>query len=156
MTQQQQQQQQYTASQQHAFSYQARQSAAQLQWTEAALKPRLQRSRFSIARHRQQLHRQHCQEGLACQLRVCLGLLSCCISSMWSACLPRVPQVVGSQPTRNTGPPPPHLCPPVCLLLDVAQDHVLNRRRQARHLPGDVGLMRGAMKGVVRKHSQRM
>ena len=30
--------------------------------------------------------------------------------------------------------------PPVCLHLDVAQDHVLDGRRQPRHLPGDVGL----------------
>lgn len=33
-----------------------------------------------------------------------------------------------------------NVCPPICLCLDVAQNHVLDRRRQPRHLPGDVCL----------------
>mmetsp|Transcript_39887 Transcript_39887/g.113149 ORF Transcript_39887/g.113149 Transcript_39887/m.113149 type:complete len:527 (-) Transcript_39887:833-2413(-) len=33
-----------------------------------------------------------------------------------------------------------HICPPVGLLLHIAQDHVLHRRRQPRDLPRDVGL----------------
>jgi hypothetical protein len=42
-----------------------------------------------------------------------------------------------------------HLRPPVCLLLDVAQDHVLHGRGQPRHLPGDVGL--AAARGARRR-----